>query len=383
MNFLKTLSRKGDKIYYSYDLGGRGKGQRPRTGIFTYTKPKNQIQKNHNKEALLILETKKSQMTIESQAIGTPYIPRHKFKDNFLDYFAEYVKLNKKNDNRHLTCCFTKFKEFVGKSFISPVEITENFCKSFRQFLLGQLTGETPQNYFARFKWTIEAATNDKYFLVNPCAKVSATANPSTKLKEVIEADEYIKLINTPCSNEEVKFAFIFCLYTGLRWVDISTMRWADIKDGKLVTRIIQRKTGLPVVLTLHPTAQKILEQQRSKAAILGKPVDLIFDLPTQDGANKVLGIWALNAGLNKHITWSCARLSFSVLLQDERVDNATIAILLGHTTTRQVDKTYKRHRLKPQTEVINKLPNASEKSSNKSPVQSNAVTYVYTYTKH
>jgi hypothetical protein len=32
------------------------------TGIFTYAKPVNQIEKNNNKEALLIVETKRDQM---------------------------------------------------------------------------------------------------------------------------------------------------------------------------------------------------------------------------------------------------------------------------------------------------------------------------------
>jgi hypothetical protein len=69
-------------------------GQRPATGIFIYTHPKDQIQKNHNKEALKLLEVKKSQATIEQQAIGSAFIPVHKFIANFLEYYEEYVKLN-------------------------------------------------------------------------------------------------------------------------------------------------------------------------------------------------------------------------------------------------------------------------------------------------
>lgn len=381
MNFIKIPNRKGDKIYYHYDLG-RGMGQRRTTGVFTYTKPKDQIQRNHNKEANSILETKKSQLIIESQAIGTPFIPHHKFKANFLDYYTDYVMKHRSEENRHLPCSFEKFKLFVGKDFISPTEITEDFCKRFRKYLLDCLTGETPQNYFARFKWVIKAATKDKYFHDNPAEDVSATANPSTELKEVIEADEYLKLINTRCTNEEVKFAFIFCLYTGLRWADVSKVDWQDIKEGKLVTRIIQRKTGRPVVLTLHPTAQKILDGQRKKASIFGKPMGLVFDLPTQDGANKTVGIWALNAGIDKHITWSCARLSFSVLLQDERVDTATVSLLLGHTTTRQVEKTYKRHRPKPQTEAVNVLPSTEKTIPKCQNDQAESIKYIYSYTK-
>lgn len=84
MNFLKRKNKAGDKITFYYDFG-RGAGQRPSTGVFIYTKPKDQIQKNHNKEALALLETKKSQLIIEKQAIGSAFIPSHKFKSNFLE----------------------------------------------------------------------------------------------------------------------------------------------------------------------------------------------------------------------------------------------------------------------------------------------------------
>ncbi len=235
-------------------------------------------------------------------------------------------------------------------------------------------------NYYSRFKWVIKAAFKDKYFYDNPTEEIHAVSNPSTKLKDSLEADEYIKLVNTPCNNEEVKFAFIFCLYTGLRWVDIKKISWSDIKGSTLVTRIIQSKTGRPVVLTLHAIAQKILDRQKEKLHAYGTTPDLVFQLPTANGANKILGEWVSTAGIDKHITWSCARLSFSILLQDQRVDNATVSLLLGHTTTRQVERTYKRHRPKPQTEAVNVLPTPLESSRSKLPHDTQPVTYIYTY---
>jgi hypothetical protein len=74
------------------------------------------------------------------------------------------VSQNKKKANRHLVNSFTQFKEFVGKDFIAPIDITENFCKRFRQFLLNKYTGETPGGYYAWFKWVLNAATSDGYF---------------------------------------------------------------------------------------------------------------------------------------------------------------------------------------------------------------------------
>jgi hypothetical protein len=64
MNIIKRRNRKGDKIIFYYDFS-RGPGQRPSPGIYIYTKPVDQVQKNYNKQALALLEVKKSQITIE------------------------------------------------------------------------------------------------------------------------------------------------------------------------------------------------------------------------------------------------------------------------------------------------------------------------------
>ncbi|MBA4167600.1 MAG: hypothetical protein H0X41_08685 [Chitinophagaceae bacterium] len=75
--------RNGLKKWY-YLEWGKGPDERKAAGIFTYAEPKDQIQKNHNKEALALLETKKSHLTIEQQSTGTAFIPAHRFKNNFL-----------------------------------------------------------------------------------------------------------------------------------------------------------------------------------------------------------------------------------------------------------------------------------------------------------
>lgn len=108
----------------------------------------------------------------------------------------------------------------------------------------------------------VNAATSDGYFQKNPSEKVYSKSNPSTKLKENLEVDEYLKLLNTPCLNEEVMAAFTFSCYTGLRWVDIKKMKWSDIKGRKCTYHsILQAKTGLPVTFTLHPIAETILNK--------------------------------------------------------------------------------------------------------------------------
>jgi integrase len=226
---------------------------------------------------------------------------------------------------------------------------------------LDKYTGLTPLNYFSRFKEVIDAAKTDGYFHQKPTERVSGKSNPSIKLKEILEIEDYLALLNTPCFHQEIQATFIFSCYTGLRWVDVKQMEWAQLKDNTLTTRIIQKKIGQPVVLTLHPIARAILNRQKEKAEVRSKKPDKVFLLPCAEDANKILDKWIKAAGIEKHITWHCARLSFSVLLQDKNVDDATVAYLMGHTTTDLVQSTYKRHRPKNQTEAISQLPSPEQ----------------------
>lgn len=68
---------------------GKGTGERKAAGVFIYAKPKDHLHKNHNKGAMLLLENKRSQLILDRQSLGTTYIPSHRFKDNFFDFYGE------------------------------------------------------------------------------------------------------------------------------------------------------------------------------------------------------------------------------------------------------------------------------------------------------
>ena len=69
-------SGNGKKTYYRF-VWGRKSSEKMSAGIFTHSKPKTQIEKNHNKETLAILEIKRSQLVLDRQSVGTGYIPAH------------------------------------------------------------------------------------------------------------------------------------------------------------------------------------------------------------------------------------------------------------------------------------------------------------------
>jgi len=368
MNIAERPNRSNTKVYY-YEEWGRGKGDRASLNIFTYIHPKNQLEKKHNEETLKTLAIKKSESILDQQAIGSGYIPSHRFKENFLDYYKEYVKKHSRKGSRHLKCSLDQFQLFLKKDFLPPIEMTEELSTQFRDYLLERFTGDTPANYFSKFKKMIRAASKDGYFRINPSEDVKAKANPSLKVKENLEIEDYLKLLRTPCSDLEVKEAFLLSCYAGLRWCDVQPLEWdKDIKDDQLRTRLLQAKTKQPVWITLHPVAKAILEKRRT-GYVQGLSSTRVFRLPNHYKAGKILQKWCDDVGIKKRITWHCARLSFSILLQDKNVDNATVAALMGLTSPKYVDRVYKRHRPKDQSAVINHLPHPEKDTCHASPV--------------
>jgi integrase len=366
ITIIKKPSRgKGEKkVFYTLSWG-RGAGEREATGIYTFVKPKDQTQRNHNLQALAVLERKQSQMVLDQQSVSVGSVPPHRFKANFLEYYAEFVENNKQGGNRHLEGSFSHFKAFLKRNFLSSHEVTENLCERFRKYLLDHFNGDTPANYFSRFKRVIKAATKEGYFRVNPVEDVAAKANKNHRRKENLEVEEYLALLKTPCLNNEVREAFIICCYTGLRWCDIKPLKWTHFRKDELVFLINQEKTLVEHRVILHSIAKAILEKRLARAN-REQLKGLVFKLPSQDMALRTLDNWCGDAGIQKHITWHSARLSFSILLQDARVDDATVALLLGHASTQYVNKTYKRFRPKNAIGAIANLP---------SPVPSPAVT--------
>lgn len=55
------ISKDGRKKYWYLEYG-KATGERSAAGVYTWVKPKNEIERSFNKEALAILETKRADM---------------------------------------------------------------------------------------------------------------------------------------------------------------------------------------------------------------------------------------------------------------------------------------------------------------------------------
>lgn len=154
--------------------------------------------------------------------------------------------------------------------------------------------------------------------------------------REYLTVEEIKRLIATPCCREDIKGAFLFSCFSGLRIYDIMNLHWKDIVRTAThwQVEIIQYKTGVELFLPLNMNARKWLPEKPEDATA----EDRVFPRLTRNYGQS-LGTWMENAGITKDITFHAARHSFATLCLTAGIDIYTTSQLLGHTTIRHTQR--------------------------------------------
>lgn len=302
------------------------------TKEFYFTNAKGAFEKQHNKDVKLKVEATRNQR--ESQLFKgeiEEIIEQKALKNkDFTSYFEQYVSKYSQKDIKVMRAVFNHFKAFAPPH-ITAKEITEKFCIDFKDFLAERLNGESAPSYFARFKKMLRQATKDKLFRTFPAQDVVNKKTDISLTKEVLNINEIEALANAHCGNDEVKRAFLFACNSGLRFVDIKALQWKHIENNTLTIKQAKTKESASnsgiVIVSLNNTALKILGTPDSNKE------EFVFKLPSHNATIKNLNHWAKRAGVEKHLTFHCARHTFGTLLAYYKTDIKTISELLGHTS--------------------------------------------------
>lgn len=328
-NKTKTLST------YFLDIVINGKRTKEYlTHLKHIEKPKNILEREQNKQNLNLATKIKAKREHELESNNYNIVPSFKQQIDFIAFFKDFINTYTKKDIRIIEASFNKFREFLNERNIKTLytnNLDENLVFDFKTYLEQQLNGESPTNYFKKFKLVLKAGMRKKIFLTDPAQDISIKKKDSIK-KEVLTNDEIQLLASTPITNNEVKRAFLFSLFSGLRYSDIINLKWQDIDFKNNVFKIIQQKTKESVTIELHNTALQILANPNQKNGF-------VFSLPSHTACNKNLKVWCKRAGINKHITWHCARHSFATNLIFYGADINTASNLLGHSSLRYTER--------------------------------------------
>ena len=124
-----------------------------------------------------------------------------------------------------------------------------------------------------------------------------------------------------------MKNAFLFCCYCGLRYSDVSNLKWENICNinNRRFINITCKKTGMPNLIPLCNSAINYLPKSGCY------PNDFIFKLNSARSSQYAMRVWSKKCNINKKITFHTSRHTFATLLYTNGADIYTISKLLGH----------------------------------------------------
>ena len=374
----KILSSGKESIFLDYYLGyrmiydekqdkevARKDRKREYIKLYLWQAPRTPLERQQNKETLELAKKIRFEREQEMKAGELGYRLEKKDNINFLDYFQNYIDYYQKKDIRVIIMPLGKFKSFLAEkhpvyaNFIKPTNLNRDLMLEFVEYLQNICVGEGAHTIFQRFKKVVKYAEEHDVIHKNPCNGITCKIDDQVIKKDILSIEEIEMLLNTHYQdqNPDIRRAFIFCLYTGIRFCDVVELRFSNVDYSNRLLSFEQNKTSG------HSKASNVvIPLNDGLISIIGHPPspdnmdEVIFKLPSHTMCLKALRHWTARAGITKHITWHCARHSFAVNILNNGANIKTVASLLGHSGLKHTEK-YTRAVDKLKEDAINSLP--------------------------
>lgn len=321
-----------------------------RLNLFLWQSPRNPIERAENNETLRLakqIRFERGQQLLEQ---GEGYRLKKECNINFLDWMWSYYEAYTKGDKRHIKRAHDVFIDFLNATSeyqkyakrLKPEQLDKDMIVTFTEYLQHRFRGEGPHTLYARFKKIIAAAVDKDVMRKDPCHGISITIDNGSLKKDVLSMDEIKQLImcHYHGESENIRRAFLFCLRCGLRFCDVKDLTYSNVDFANRLLKFEQAKTkghscASNVVIPLSDGVLELI----GKPSVEGMRDELIFPLPSHTMCLKALRHWCKRAGIEKHITWHCARHSFAVNILNNGANIKTVAALLGHSGLKHTEK--------------------------------------------
>lgn len=326
------------------------KGVRKVESLGVYLVPENTpLDKIQNEHARSVAEKIKSERIIALQNYGIANLDKvMKASMPLLAYLDKYA-----SEGNGLTESTMKGRKFMrrkveeylrstGRLNVSMLEVDVDFCRGFTNFLrtaknrrlksedrtISNCTGLQTQ---AVFTAALNTALRDGIIERNPMTLLTSKErfHQQESKRVYLTIDELKRMMATPCDDGELKKAFLFACFTGLRLSDIRTFTWNKVlttpNDSTRYIRVRMLKTQQIVNVPLSKDALGYLRETEDGD-------EPIFCLSSAASViEQRLAEWAKKAGIEKHVTFHVSRHSYATMMLTIGVDIYTVSKLLGH----------------------------------------------------
>lgn len=277
--------------------------------------------KEERKQKERIVNRVKSELEIELGNSKNGLTSRQLLKANFIDYFI--LQRDKKSTNTKSSWDTTlkHLIDFQGKK-LQFEDVSVSWLENFLSYLNNVVSSGSVMTYFNKVNASLNQAVKDRILIENPAKYIS---KPQKEEKEMVflTQEEIQEIIDTKFYNSEVKNAFLFSCYTGLRFSDIQALKWKNIKNKQI--QLTQIKTKSTVYIPLNQNAIQILDLQ-------DKTSELIFKLSESNSSvNRTLRKLIEKTKIKKDVSFHSSRHTFATLLISSGANIFTVSKLLGH----------------------------------------------------
>ena len=318
---------------YSLCLDYMIDGVRRRESLKLYLVPeKTRLDRAKNNDTLYVAQTIRAKRILELQNKRAGIAKKVKdmlLVDYLKDQYEAYMSRGQEayaHNLSHLTIWIKKF----GKS-VSLQTIDKEYVIALVAFMRKEgLQEGTISMYFQILNTSLNTAYRAGLLPENPIKRLERKEKPHMpeSCREYLTLAELRTLIDTPCSHESAKQAFLFACFTGLRLSDIETLDWKEIRktdDGwQVLARMHKNRKIIYVPLTANAIAwlpSPVLEE--------GK----IWSLLSRPKLRAAIAKWVKDAGIGKHITFHSSRHTYATLLLTYGANIYTVSSLLGHSS--------------------------------------------------
>lgn len=366
--YLRKRARSNGTVALYLDICRNGK--RTNEYLKLYLVPElTREDKLKNKETLKLAEAMRAKRIVEIQSKDFGLDVSTHEDALFFDVMRRLIDRKEGTTKASWRNCLSHILRYEPNERITFREITPQWVRGFRDYLDTKamqwdidtrkrgvepkpISQGTKALMFQKICTVFNIALREGIIRTNPTVGIERFKEPETE-REFLTIDEIRQLRKTPPPNEALAHAFFFSCLTGLRWSDIVKLKWSEVQELNSVTRIVfkQKKTGGLEYLDLNTQAASMLGSR-------GKPDELVFPrLGPEQAARISIAAWVRSAGIDKHITFHCARHSFAVMMLDLGVDLYTVSKLLGHRSI-ETTQVYAKILDKNKKAAVERIPN-------------------------
>lgn len=275
-----------------------------------------------DKETLRYAKALRAQKENDILSMENEFVPEFKKHGDFVAYFKALAEASGDkawlNTSKHL-------EKFTDKKPVSFKAVTAQWLEQLKTYLLKQVSQNSAATYYHKIKAALNKAIKEKIIKVNPAQEVENIRNEET-IREYLTFEEVQKLASTACPDEEVKRAFLFAVFTGLRISDVIKLTWKEVQGDQLEFK--QKKTKAANYIPLSEQALSYLGEN-------GLPTSKVFALPSEELTRRIIKKWVKAAEITKNISFHSARHTYATLALTYGIDIYTVKDLLGHTNIR------------------------------------------------